>query len=449
MGSKRVLIPVEIKQRELISKLYLALKIVERGHTVFIGSLDLYNYMNQIKPDVYFELSAVNRGERLSRLKKLENSGVKIFVLDTEGSGFEGSDKFSPRVSEQVLSYVDFYCAWGPITADVANKNSTNIKTNVLETGNPRFDLLKSPQKKVYSRDARQITDEYGKFILVNTNFSVNRMDLDRQKRSNQADTIKRHKKESQLIGKFISVVGALSEELPNYNIVVRPHPVEDMSIYKKLFRDNKKIKVKKKGAVRPWIIASDAVIHNGCTTGVTSVILGKPTFAYMPRDISLLSAPNEVSINCTNDDELISNIKYSIIHDGKDKITGEQKLNLQDHIANLQFDSAEKISNKICGLKIQKSSKKDQYDKYPSPSIKHRIKRRVVNIVGSDRFGPIYFDHLRAGGDHSFKFSKTTKEDILSIISQFPKSTVPDKTKIEQMPSVIYGFKLYKNVNN
>lgn len=445
MGSKRVLIPVEIKQRELISKLYLALKIVENGHTVFIGSLDLYNYMDQIKPDVYFELSAANRGERLSRVKKLENSGVKTFALDTEGSGFEGSNKFSPRVSEQVLRHVDFYCAWGPVTADIANKNSTNMKTNVLETGNPRFDLLKSPQKKVYSRDARQIADEYGEFILVNTNFSVNRMDLDRQKRSNQADTQKRHKKESQLIGEFISVVGTLSEELPSYNIVVRPHPVEDMLFYKKIFRNNKKIKVKKKGTVRPWIIASDAVIHNGCTTGVTSVILGKPTFAYMPKDICLLSTPNEVSIKCMNNDELIAKIKDSVIHDEKYKQTREQKLNLQRHIANLQFDSAEKISDQICGLKIQKSNRKDRYNEYPSPSIKHRIKKRVVDMVGSDTFGPIYFDHLRAGGDHSFKFSKTTKEDILSIISQFPKSIIPDKIKIEQMSGVVYAFKLYK----
>jgi hypothetical protein len=203
-------------------------------------------------------------------------------------------------------------------------------------------------------------------------------------------------------------------------------------------------VKIKKSGDVRPWIIASDAVIHNGCTTGISSVVLDKPTFAYMPKGINLLSTPNEVSISCESSEELINKIKNNINDERKNAVNKKQESIIRKYIGNTEFDSAQRISDIICTIDNQRSGTRDQNRTYPSTPIKHKMKRYIVNIVGSDLFGPLYFGYLRAGGDHKFKFSKTTKEEIVSTVSEFPNSIIPNGLKIEQIPGIVYGFKLY-----
>ena len=42
----------------------------------------------------------------------------------------------------------------------------------LVVTGNPRFDTLMPHVRAVYEADARGIRERYGRFLLVNTNFS-------------------------------------------------------------------------------------------------------------------------------------------------------------------------------------------------------------------------------------------------------------------------------------
>jgi len=148
---KKVLLPVEIKQRELTGKLLLTLKLVERGHTVYLGSLDIETAIDQIKPDIYFELSAVNRDGRRSRLRRLKECDVTNLIMDTEGSAFGNTDDFRPRVSEEIFAHTDYYCAWGSKSANIAQEQNKTSDVRIEITGNPRFDMLQKPYNEVYT----------------------------------------------------------------------------------------------------------------------------------------------------------------------------------------------------------------------------------------------------------------------------------------------------------
>jgi len=82
---------------------------------------------------------------------------------------------------------------------------------------------------------------------------------------------------------KFIQLVEELSRHYPQYTVIVRPHPSERHDPWKAKAATLPNVKVISEGNVAEWILASDACVHNNCTTGVESYLLGKPAISYRP----------------------------------------------------------------------------------------------------------------------------------------------------------------------
>jgi hypothetical protein len=69
-------------------------------------------------------------------------------------------------------------------------------------------------------------------------------------------------------------------------------------------------VRVTNEGNVVPWILASQAVIHNGCTTGVEAYVLGVAAVSYRPTvndyyDLGFYRLPNLLSYQCFDFHEL------------------------------------------------------------------------------------------------------------------------------------------------
>ena len=69
-------------------------------------------------------------------------------------------------------------------------------------------------------------------------------------------------------------------------------------------------MRVSNEGNVVPWILASQAVIHNGCTTGVEAYVLGVSAISYRPTvndyyDLGFYRLPNLLSYQCFDSEEL------------------------------------------------------------------------------------------------------------------------------------------------
>jgi hypothetical protein len=95
---------------------------------------------------------------------------------------------------------------------------------------------------------------------------------------------------------KLIELFGQYS---PNQKVLIRPHPVENLDTYIRFSRKYSNVEVvSNQGSARPWILASDVLIHTGCTTGTEAVAMNCPAISIQRKDSELVQyrATNHVS---------------------------------------------------------------------------------------------------------------------------------------------------------
>jgi hypothetical protein len=66
--------------------------------------------------------------------------------------------------------------------------------------------------------------------------------------------------------------------EKTKFNVLIRPHPVEDISIWLEKFKGNPRVFVDKAGSGTPVVIASEGVVHAGSTLGLEAIFHEKKT---------------------------------------------------------------------------------------------------------------------------------------------------------------------------
>jgi hypothetical protein len=206
-------------------------------------------------------------------------------------------------------------------------------ETPIHPTGNPRGDLLRPELRNFYQADAREIARRYGQFILVNTNFNhINAFGDDlnlfqsvrkpgetpkfgraaRGMSLAYAEGLRDHK--TAVFEDFKRLIPELERAFPEHTVVIRPHPTEKHDAYRKLAADCRRVEVTNAGNVVPWLMAAQAVIHNGCTTGVEAYVLGVPAISYRAStnetyDNGFYRLPNQISYQCFSFEELQSKL--------------------------------------------------------------------------------------------------------------------------------------------
>ena len=121
----------------------------------------------------------------------------------------------------------------------------------------------------------------------------------------------------------FLEAIPKLARKFPDTTIIIRPHPVENKSVYDQLASRFDNLKVVQEGNVIPWIRAAAAVIHNGCTTGIEAYLSDKPALAYVPvEDVRYgydALIPNELSFQC-QDIAQLEQATLNLLNHGKVK---------------------------------------------------------------------------------------------------------------------------------
>ena len=87
----------------------------------------------------------------------------------------------------------------------------------------------------------------------------------------------------SKMIGLFVEALKYIADKNKNYNVILRPHPVENIDLWKTLLNGIKNIKVVRDDSISLWVKNSFAVMHNGCTTALEATISQKPVISYTP----------------------------------------------------------------------------------------------------------------------------------------------------------------------
>jgi surface carbohydrate biosynthesis protein len=325
-----LLMPVENQVRELDSKLLFACIAARRGFSSVIGPRrEMHIQITAFPRSIYLAKSIpVHRNIIFKIMRKL---GHEIVAWDEEALVHPQAETYyRKRVCPLGIRYASHLFAWGEDNALLWQQYpALPAGMPIHITGNPRSDLLRSDIRGFYDKDAEELRKEYGLFILVNTNFNhvnafspeLNLFRLDTKTGEEPkfgraakgmsreyAEGLRDHKQA--IFANFQQLIPTIEKAFPQYTIVVRPHPTENQEIYRAIASQCNRVQVTNKGNVVPWILASQAMIHNGCTTGVEAYMLGVPAISYRPTvndyyDLGFYRLPNLLSYQCFDFGEL------------------------------------------------------------------------------------------------------------------------------------------------
>ncbi|MGD9850325.1 MAG: surface carbohydrate biosynthesis protein [Nitrospirales bacterium] len=329
MSLPDLLIPVENQVRELDAKLFLGYLAAQKGFPVIFGwKTAMENAMYRFPRGIYLAKSFAPQNLKMLRL--IKGLGHTIVAWDEEGLiHYPPEVYWGRRITPAILPYLDHMIAWGQDYAELLETYQKPFPVPIHNLGNPRGDFLRSELHPYYHEYVQSLRNQYGRFILVNTNFpSVNSFDpelqLARLDSAGQNLTLAKGSQgmpegfakgrfdyKHRLFKAFQDMVRDLGAGFPDTTILVRPHPSENFTAWLDLAKASPNIIVKNEDNVLPWILACSVLIHNGCTTGVEGFALGKPVLVYQPFPYEKFESdlPNELSTLCSSMEDLVKTI--------------------------------------------------------------------------------------------------------------------------------------------
>ena len=325
-----LLIPVENQVRELDPKLLLACIAARRGFSSVIGSRrELEFRIDSYPRSIYLSKSMTRRSLIFFRMAR--KFGHEIVTWDEEALvHLPPETYFSRRLHPEAIRHVSHLFAWGQDNVDLWRQYAHLPEDMPIHsTGNPRNDMLRPEMLPFYEEEVQALRRRYGDFILVNTNFNhVNAFGPDmnlfhpvnqpgekakfgraaRGMSRGYAQGLWDHK--HAVFKSFQQLLPKLDKAFPELNIIIRPHPTERHDIYTDIAARCSRVHVTNEGNVVPWILATRVVLHNGCTTGVESFVMGVPSISYRESidekyDNGFYRLPNAVSHQSFNFDQL------------------------------------------------------------------------------------------------------------------------------------------------
>jgi surface carbohydrate biosynthesis protein len=335
----------------------------------------------------------------LKMFRIMEKTGHEILTWDEEALvHLPPETYYSRRLSPIAIRYNSDLFAWGEDNAELWRKYPhlpPGMPIHV--TGNPRSDMLRPELRAFYEPEADAIKETYGKFILINTNFNhVNAFfpaqNLFRPaKRAGAkppfgkaavgmsreyAEGLRDHKQA--IFSAFKELIPTLDRKFPNHAIIVRPHPTENQQVYNDIAMKCESVVVTNEGNVVPWLMATEVVIHNGCTTGVEAYVMGVPAVSYRAEindkyDLGFYRLPNLISHQCFNPDELHETLTR-ILTGELGTADGDERRKLVDHYLAAQDGplACERIVDVL-------QRKLERQPELPPPSLGKRVFGKVL----------------------------------------------------------------------
>ena len=393
-GKATLLMPVENQVRELDSKLLLACIAASRGFSSIIGSRrEIHFNISSFSSGIYLSKSMTTASDRMFQI--MRNLGHVILAWDEEALvHLPPETYFSRRLSPVAMALVSHMLAWGPDNAELWQQYPhLPHGAEIHVTGNPRNDLLRSEVRHYYDETVEDLRGSYGDFVLINTNFNhvnafypglnlfiPNDKSEEEPRPGRAAKGMTRQYAEGlrdlkqAIFEKFQQLIPALEQTFPDHNIIVRPHPTENQEIYHNIAGQCKRVWVTNEGNVVPWLMATKAVIHNGCTTGVEAYVMGVPAISYRAKvnehyDYGFYRLPNLLSHQCFDFEEL--SLTLGKILSGELGAAGgnERKVLVGHHLAALDGPLACERILDVCETIIDEKSAPSE------PALRHRLK--------------------------------------------------------------------------
>jgi surface carbohydrate biosynthesis protein len=428
----RIFLPIEIKAREFHSKILFSLFAAEYGYEVILGGqlelcddLSWCGELSRFGHGLYIDKStAITRRGHFRYCRSLGNN---VAAWNEEGLIYLGDDVYhATRMDKEAFDQTDVFFAWGPHEARTILNRYPDAAERVVQTGNPRMDLLRPKFREYCAPIVDALRKQYGSIILINTNFPFYNFfkGFDAGIRAfDHYPIAEQHEFKSQFYEfsrkgyeGFMDAVPEIRKAFPDHTIVIRPAPVENADPWIERFKQQDRTVVTKEGNAVEWIQAADAVIQFNCTTGIETFLLGVPAIAYRCVRSSTFEAelPNACSLEAFSLEELITQLRFAIfdIKEGRSSFVPrpDQQVIIDEYISRLGGRTAcEQILDVIRTRKFP-PQKVTIFEEVPLPK---KIWRSVLRLVRRP-IPPIDIRYDRE------KFPGLTVQEVRDIADRF-----------------------------
>ncbi|KHF25378.1 surface carbohydrate biosynthesis protein [Solemya velum gill symbiont] len=291
---------VEIKKRELLSRLLLAAMLAERGCHTFVGP--------RARRKEQFDRLSLTSGavvkksipaHAIDQIRGLHDSGFGCIAMDEEGLLVDNLERFATvKQSPQTVSLTEKIFLWGDKQREFLKQRYPLDEEKFLTPGNVRVLLWKNRYYGYFDESVKSISNKYEDFILVVSNFGfyTNREMYETRyyenghfdNEENRIEYEDRIKKLEFIYNAFVSIVKRLACD--GRMVVFRAHPGDNVEYIEREFEGLDNIFICATGEVTPWILASSALIHNCCTTAIEAAFMNKKVVSYCPDGVTRYS---------------------------------------------------------------------------------------------------------------------------------------------------------------
>jgi surface carbohydrate biosynthesis protein len=287
-NDKVICLPIEIKVREFVSKIFLAYKLIKNTNfKVIIGGQRFITNKLILQDCLWFDKNTFYK----QREKFPIHQDNKIIMLDEEGPvSFFPNVILKLRYNFNIIKQIDTFLFSGK--NDVKNLNNKFLKHQFKIFGNPKFDLIKNGNTKIFNSEIKLIKENYKDFIFIPGHWSSNKThDIIKRNAellfSSKLDQRSFQKSCGIYLNNYYSLLDLVKKiaiQNPNLTIIFRRHPSESEYFIENYFKDKpKNLKLIYKYSIIPWIIACKFYLHSGCQSYLEALSLNKKIISYYP----------------------------------------------------------------------------------------------------------------------------------------------------------------------
>lgn len=289
---------VEEGQREFLAKLLVARIAVERGYDAIVGQQWLINYNLAKLPPGIVLAKGMNKAQA-SLFGRARACGHLVAANEEEAFALCDRREILRLCDPTSAASCNLVLAQSELHRDVLSERFDDPASRIAVVGNPRADLLRPEFHGLYEAERRVIAAEHGRFILLNTNFgSVNSHFgdcleyfgvcvqtgvVDPTDPTDMATFAEWCDWETRNFAEVVRFLDDLKASGRRHKVIVRPHPSEKLDVWNEVAARRPGLAVIRSGNHVPWMLASDLLIHTGCTTGMEAFIAGRPAVSLCP----------------------------------------------------------------------------------------------------------------------------------------------------------------------
>lgn len=289
---------VEESFRELASRQVIAADCLALGYEVLIAQQWWFSdKIPELPPGIIlFKGNNRPQGSLMSRAKR---HGHVVTSIEEEAFGTIYEPEIRSLYDPASIEAADRFFVQGTIHRDFLVDWFPQTRDRISIVGNPRTDVMLHALGDGIHEKVAALRAEYGEFILVNTNCaSINPYDIDTYSYYQRCvevgvldptdpgelrrfDTLMEW--EHSNLREMSRFIRLHAEREPDIQIILRPHPSENHRTWEESIAGLPNVHLIRDRDHVAWILASRAMVHTGCTTGLEGSLLGTPTIGICP----------------------------------------------------------------------------------------------------------------------------------------------------------------------